>query len=151
MLKHTHILNTIAIMISITTLTQMHKQIQADYFVSDTKGFINFWFRSLAKRGERQVLKAYANYIMLTSSQRTAHLVIFKISICLCWSRSENSTACLNGRKLNCPFNSRILNISLFKILQLSGPFLLGMTSSTLHPYFLSGVYNDRWWLSYKE
>ena len=34
-----------AIMISITTVILIHIQIQADSFVSDTNGFINFWLR----------------------------------------------------------------------------------------------------------
>ena len=41
----------------------------------------------------------------------------------------KNSTACLSGRKVNC----------LFKILKFSRPLLLGITSSTLQPHFLSG------------
>ena len=61
----------------------------------------------------------------------------------------KNSTARLNGRKLNCPFNERILNYCLFKVLKFSEPSLLGMMSSTFQPQFLSGVYYDRWWLSY--
>ena len=40
-------------MISITTVIQIHIQIQADTFVSDTNGFINFWLQSMATRGER--------------------------------------------------------------------------------------------------
>ena len=41
----------------------------------------------------------------------------------------KNLTAHLNGRKLNSSFQNP----------QISGPSLLGMTSSTLQPYFLSG------------
>ena len=98
-------------MISITKVIQIHIQIPADSFVSDTNGFNNSWFRSMATRGERQFLKVYANHTMLTPPQRAAHLVTFKISIHLCRSRSE---------KLNC---------------------CLGMTSSTLQSHFLSGVW----------
>ena len=43
----------IAIMISITTVIQIHIQIQADSVVSDTNGFINFWLWSMATQGER--------------------------------------------------------------------------------------------------
>ena len=34
------------------TVTQLHIQIQADSFVSETNGFINSWLRSMAIRGE---------------------------------------------------------------------------------------------------
>ena len=44
-------------------------------------------------RRETQFLKAYANHTILTSLQHAAHLVMFKISIHLCRSRSK---------KLNC-------------------------------------------------
>ena len=37
------------ILVSITTVIQ----IQADTFVSDTNGFINFWLRFMATRGEK--------------------------------------------------------------------------------------------------
>ena len=40
-------------------------------------------------RRETQFLKAYANNTMLTPPQRAAHLVVFKISIHLCRSKSE--------------------------------------------------------------
>ena len=68
---------------------QIHIQIQADSFVSDTNGFINFWLRSIVTREETQFLKAYANHTMLASLQCVAHPVMFKISIHLCRSRSE--------------------------------------------------------------
>ena len=42
-------------------------------------------------RRETQFLKAYANHTMLTPPQRAVHLVMFKISINLCWSRSEKT------------------------------------------------------------
>ena len=80
------------------TIKQMH--ILADSV--DTNRFINFWLRSMATRRERHFLKAYANHIILTPPQHAAHLVMIKISIHLCWSRSENSTAYLNGRKFKC-------------------------------------------------
>ena len=71
---------------------------QADSFVSDMNRFINFWLWSMVTlRRETQFLKAYANHTMLTTPQRTVHLVMFKISVHHCWSRSAR----LNGRKLN--------------------------------------------------
>ena len=51
----------------------------------------------------------------------------------------KKSTAFINSRKLNYPFNDQILNCCLFKILKFSGPSLLDMTSSTLQSHFLSG------------
>ena len=50
----------------------------------------------------------------------------------------KTSTALFTVRKLNCIFNGRILNYCLFKIFKLSGPSLLGTTSSTLQSHFLS-------------
>ena len=99
-------------------------------------------------RREIQFLKVFDNHTMLTPPQCAVHLVMFKISIHLCWLRSENWTACLNGRKLNYIFqqsNTQLhlqqskSNWHLFQILKFSGPSLLGMTSSTLQHYFLSG------------
>ena len=55
----------------------------------------------------------------------------------------KNSTACLNGRKPNYIFQRSKSNWRLFKILKFSGPSLLGMTSSTFQPNFLSG---SLWW-----
>ena len=79
--------------------------------------------------------------------QRAAHLVMFKISIHLCRSRPEKLNC--NGRKLNSMPPLSDLNWIFFKILKFSGPSLLGMTSSTLRPYFLSGELLWQWWLSY--
>ena len=97
----------------------IHIQIQADSFVSNTNGFINFLSSVHGDtRRETQFLKAYANYTMLTPPQRAAYLVVFKISV---------------GRDLQ--------NSTTRQKTQLTS--LLGMTSSTLHPHFLSGVYYD--------
>ena len=53
----------IGIMKSITAVIKILTQIQADYFVSDTNGFINFCLRSMITRGERQnFLKACTNH-----------------------------------------------------------------------------------------
>ena len=61
--------------------------------VSGTNGFINFWLRFFDTRRETQFWKVFANHTMLTiyadHHQRAAHLVMFKISIHLRWSRPE--------------------------------------------------------------
>ena len=41
------------IMISITTVIQIHIHIQVDSFSSETNGFIHFWLRSMVTRRER--------------------------------------------------------------------------------------------------
>ena len=70
----------VAIMISITTVQQIHIQIQAQYNYRKTllirhERFINFWFRFFSTKRERHS-SYYANH-----PQWTSHLVIFKISI----------------------------------------------------------------------
>ena len=92
-------------------------------------------------RRETQFLKPYANHTMLTLPQRVAHLVMFKISIHLCRSRS----ACLIVRKPNSLLQRSNTPLMSFQNPQFSGPSLLGMTSSTLRPHFLPGVYYDKW------
>ena len=108
--------------ISFTTLhmqMQIHWQIQmqADSFVQDTYGFINFLSLDLLHE-ERDTILA-----MLTSSQRTAHLVVFKISvgrhpkILTATATGENSTFCLNGRELKClpPWSNVNFQLILFQ------------------------------------
>ena len=88
-------------------MSMIQIQIQADSVVLDMNRFINFWLQSLATRGERQFLKAYAKHTMLPPPQCTVHFVVFKISA---GRDPKNSTACLNGRKLNYSFqNPQIL------------------------------------------
>ena len=77
---------------------------------------------------------------MLTSPQRA------RIFWCL---RSEFISASRDPKNSTTYLNGRIPNWRHFKILKFSGPSLLGMMSSTLQLHFLSGVYYDRWWLSY--
>ena len=108
-------------------------QIQTGLLISD----FNPWRH---KERERQFLKANANHTMLTPPQCTEHLVMFMISVHLCRSKSE---------EFNCTPQWSNLNYCLFKILKFSGPSLLDMTSSTLQPHFLLGIYYDKWWLSY--
>ena len=80
---------------------------------------------------------------MLTPSQRTVHLLMFKISVS---GDPKNPTTSFNGQ--NPTLNGRIPNSRLngpistdvfSNILKFSGPSLLGMTSSTLQLHFLSG------------
>ena len=103
-------------------------------------------------RREAQFIKAYVNYTILPPPQRTAHLVMSKISTLLVeiqtvllWSDPKNPTT---------RFNGRTLTDRLFKILKFSGLSLPGRTSTThsIHsnsPISCLGVYYDRWWLSY--
>ena len=109
------------------------------------KRFINFWFR----RGTQF-------FLCWPHHQSSADLMVFKISVCrdpkkpnyifnfrlydrnsiLSATEAENSTACFHG-----PMSTP--NWLFFKILKFSWPSLLGMTSSTLQPHILSGVYYD--------
>ena len=124
-------------MVSITTVIQIHIQIQATLsFQIQTGLLISGFGQCRHEERETQFLKAYANHNMLTPPQRAAHLVMFKISLHLCRSRSENSTARLNGRKPNCLFNGLIPRTHLVKF----SPSLIGMMSFTLQPHFQSGV-----------
>ena len=88
-------------------------------------------------------------FIMLTPSQRAAHLVVFKIFVgrdpkiltAAAAATVEKSTLCHNGRNsivcLHGPMST--FNWRFFKILNVSGPSLSDMTSSILQPHFLSG------------
>ena len=89
---------------------------------SDTKllfTFLSLRFFDMWRERERETI---------SSTKRTAHLVMFKISIHLCRLKSEK----LKRRP-------QLLKIQLLKILKFSGLSLLGMTSSILPPHFLSG------------
>ena len=92
---------------------------------------------------------------MLTPPKRAAHLVMFKISIHFCRSRSEKLNRNLNGRKLifrlngrrpNSIFQRSKSNWCFFRILKFSGPSLPGMTSSTLlwepYPSYHNGLFS---------
>ena len=111
--------------------------------------FINFWLRFFDTRKKGQ------NSYNANPTQHAAHLAMLKISILLLWSRPEKSNRHRNGRKLNSVPQWQKLNCLppwsnlFFKILKFSGPSLLGMTSSTLQPHFLSGGLLWQWWLSY--
>ena len=104
-------------------------------------------------RGERQFLKVFRNHTMLTTPKRSAHLVVqsqfLKIivgpqlltiivgpQLQLCAIEADNPTVCLPGPK-STP------NWLFFKIFKFSWPLFPSMTSFTLQPHFLSGVYYD--------
>ena len=83
-------------------------QIEADSFQIRTGSLFPDFVDT--RRGETQFLKVYANHTRLTPPQRASHLVMFKISIHLCRSRSEKLNRSLNGRKSNPLLNYRIPN-----------------------------------------
>ena len=108
--------------ISITIIVQVH--LKPDSFVSDMNGFINFWLRSMATRGEKPMIT------ILCWPHPNARRILWclRSQFISAGRDPKNSTTCLKGRKPNC---------RLFKILKFSGPSPLGMTSSPLHPHFL--------------
>ena len=123
---------------------------QADSFVSDKNVFINSWLQSMATWGERyNSLKPMLTILCWPHPNARCILWCLRSQFISASRDWKNLTARHNSRKLNCPFKDWILNYCLFKILKFSGPSLLGMTSSTLQSHFLSGVYYDKWWLSY--
>ena len=83
---------------------------------------------------------------MLTYTKRTAHLLMFKISV---RRDLQNLNTCLNGRRFTALSPWSNLNWLFFKILKFSGTSLPGMTSSTLQSHFLSGGLLRKCWLSY--
>ena len=116
---------------------------------SGTKTFLNFCLWPIATRGERHN-SYYADHT-IWPHKRAVHPVMFKTSV---GKDPKNSTLRLNGRITNSRLNGRNSTVCLrglmsafnwlfFKNLKFSGPSLPGMTSSTLHPHFLSGVYYD--------
>ena len=125
----------ILIKISITVVIQ----IQADFVISDTNGFINFWLQFLPT----QFLKAYANHTMLTPPPTCCTS---------CGVRSQFISASWNLKIWSNLIRSKktqLLPSTVFSKSSFSGPSLLGMTSSTLQPHFFLGVYYDKWWLLY--
>ena len=124
-------------LISITTVIH----IQADSDVSVTNGFINFWLRSMATRGETH--NSYKSMLtILCWPHPNARRILWGL-------RSQFISASRDPKNSTTSLNGRIPNWRLFKILKFSGPSLLGMTSSILRSHFLFEVYYDKWWLSY--
>ena len=99
-------------------------------------GFNNFWLRSFDTRRETHFLKVYDNHTTLTPPPRAAHLVMFKISTC---RNPKNSTARLNGRKLNYFFS---------KSSNSPDHLFWGLRHLHSSPVSCLGVYYDIWWLS---
>ena len=140
----------------------IHTQIQiiGELCCSRYERFINFLTSAHSDmRRETQFFIVFANHTMLSilsdHPQYEAHLVIFKISIHLYRSGPKKLDHCRNGRKLNSlpqrlkkihslpPWSNLNFNWLFFKILKFSAPSLPGITSSTLQPHFISGVYYD--------
>ena len=90
---------------------------------------------------ETQFLKAYANHTMLTPPQRVVHLVMFKISIHLCGSRSEKLNRIPQRLKTQLPSfqNSQILRTTSY------GAWRYPHSS----PISCLWVYYFKYWLSY--
>ena len=132
----------------IITVIHIQKQMQADFFVSDTNGFIDFWLWFMVTRGERHNSKKPMLNILCWPHPNAWCILWYLRSqfISAGWD-PKNWTVCLNGRKSN--YLSTVENPTatqwsksnwhLFKILKFLGPSLLGMMSSTLQPHFLSG------------
>ena len=61
------------------------------------------------------------------------------------WSHPNFLTVCLNSRQPKCLSTWPKVNLptNFFKIFKFSGPSLPIMTSFTLQPHFLSGIYYD--------
>ena len=131
------ILTTIIIMISITTVLQIHIQIQSNtkhrwtqihsrLRCSGTNSFINFWLWFFDTRRET-ILKSLSFHTMLTTPQRSAHLVV--------QSQFLNTMV---GIQLN-----------LFKNLPNSQPISSGHdVIHTPTPFPVWGL-SWQWWLSY--
>ena len=139
---------------------QIHKPAnKGGLFCFRYEGFINFWLRFFDTKRERdtQFLKVFRNHTILTPTPNVWHISWCLRSQFISAGRDpKNSTLWLNGRipnystpwhngrELNCLPPISTLNWLFFKILQFSGPSLPGMTSSTLQPHFLSGVYYEK-------
>ena len=102
--------------------------------------FINFWLQFFNTRRETQFLKVFCNHTMLTTPPTfsTSHG-----PISISQHHGRISTSQHHGWTLTSQHHGQDSTESFFKIFQISSPSLLGMTSSTLQPHFLSGVYYD--------
>ena len=144
------------VMISITTVIQyIYKcwykyNTQAVFVVSGTNGFINFWLRSMAIRGEWHN-SYYANHTMLTPSLRAAHLVVFKISV----GRNPKNPSfngpisTHNGRIPNSRLSGPIPTDSFSKSTNSQDHLFWAWCHPHSSPFSCLGVYYDKWWLSY--
>ena len=120
----------------ISNTNHIQIQMQADSIVSGTNGLTSGFGPWRHEERDTQFLKVFANYTMLTPPQRATYLGMFKISV---GRDAKSPTTSFNGNKKPTPCLNDQNPIRLFKIHKFSGPSLLGMTSSTLQPHFLSG------------
>ena len=160
-------LNTTAIMISITTILQIHSQMQMQYTCRNRgtllfryELFINF-LTSVHWHVERDTIHKIFSWSYhanptpdvrpfmwwLRSQFISIPAEIRKTQIFD--SMAESPT--LNGRNLTVCLQGPMstFNWLFLKILKFSGPSLPGMTSSTLQPLFLSSDLIWQWWLWY--
>ena len=117
-------------------------------------------------RRETKFLKVYANHTMLTPPQGAMHLVIFKISIYLCRSRSEKlnrmpqrSKTQLQRSKTQLHFstveyptatlNSGVSTDVFSKSSKSSDHLFWAWRHPHSSPISCLEVYYDKWWLSY--
>ena len=138
-------------------ITRIHMQITQYKYTSGTllfryEPFISFWLRFFDTKRET-ILKSISYHTMLTTPQRSAHLVVQSqflktmvgrqlliiivghqllntmvgTQLQLSTSMADNPTVCLH-----CPKST--LNWLFFKIFQFSGPSLPGVTSFILQP-----------------
>ena len=119
------------------TYSGKNRQIQIQHIGGDSllfryECFINFWLRLFDTRRETQFLKVFRNHTMLTPPPTFST------------SCGPVSTSPHHGRTPTSPHHGRNSTKSFSKSSKFSGPSLPGMTSYTLQPYFLSGVYHDK-------
>ena len=129
--------------------------IQANTVVQARIHLLISWLRFFDKRRETHFCY-FADHTIWPHQQRrilrclrSLSIEIRKPQLHLQWSKSNSqlklNSLGPNGRELNyLPTRSNVnLQLTLFKILKFTRLFLLGMTSSTLLPHFLSGDYYD--------
>ena len=109
--------------------------------------FINFWLWFFDTRKETILTML----TILSDPTNTRHIpwCLRSLSVETCKTQLHlqrpRTQLCPNGRNSTVCLHGLIStsNWLFFKILKFLGPSLLGMTSSTLQPHFLSGVYYD--------
>ena len=97
-------------------------------------------------RRATQFLKVYTNHTMLTLPQCVAHLVMFKILIHLCRSKTQLSPQWQNTQLT---FSTVKIQLTSFQNPQILRTISSGRDVINTPAHFLSGVYYDKWWLSY--
>ena len=133
--------------------------------------FINFWLRFFDAGRERQFLKVFRNYTMLTKPKRLTHLVV-QSQFLSTMVGTQLFNAMVGPQLLHIIVGPQLLTIMVgtqlllsaieadnptlslhrpkstpnwhfFKIFKFWGPSLPGMTSFTFQHHFPSGVYYD--------